>query len=54
MAVAGIVAHGEGTTNAALVDEWSRLGIDARLLSPEAAIDALGAGDVALLRIDVS
>jgi RimK family alpha-L-glutamate ligase len=54
MAVTGIVAHGEGTTNAALVDEWSRLGIDARLLSPEAAIDVLGAGDVALLRIDVS
>ena len=54
MAVTGIVANGEGMTNGVLVDEWSRLGIDARLLSPDAAVDTLGAGDAALLRIDVS
>lgn len=54
MQIVGIIANGESATNAALVDEWSDLGIDARLLSPAAAVDELGTGDVALLRIDVS
>lgn len=54
MAVTAIIAHGQGVTNSALVEAWRRIGIDARLLSPAAAVDALGSGDVALYRIDVS
>jgi hypothetical protein len=36
------------------VGAWRALGIDARLMAPDAAVEALGPGDVALLRIDVS
>ncbi len=54
MAIVAVIAHRPGKTNGVLVDAWRELGIDARLLAPDAAVDELGAGDVALLRIDVS
>jgi [lysine-biosynthesis-protein LysW]--L-2-aminoadipate ligase len=54
MAVIAIIAHRAGDTNGALVDAWRDLGIDARLVAPEAAPDLLGPGDTALLRLDVS
>jgi [lysine-biosynthesis-protein LysW]--L-2-aminoadipate ligase len=54
MAVIAIIAHRAGGTNGPLVDAWRGLGIDARLVAPQAAPDLLRAGDVALLRLDVS
>jgi RimK family alpha-L-glutamate ligase len=54
LAVTAIIAHRAGKTNGVLVDAWRALGIDARLVAPDAAVEALGPGDVALLRIDVS
>ena len=50
----GIVAHRNETTNADICAAWCELGLDAAVLTPDAALDELRAGDVALLRIDVS
>lgn len=54
MAVTAIIAHRAGKTNGLLVDAWRALGIDAILMAPDAAVEALGPGDVAVLRLDVS
>jgi ribosomal protein S6--L-glutamate ligase len=48
----GIVAQ-ETPTNVALAAAWRSLRLDAVVLSPAEALDELGAGDVALLRLDV-
>jgi len=40
-------------TNLLLAFTWRDLGVDARILSPEEACEELGAGDVALFRLDV-
>ena len=49
----GVIGGSRNETNSLLVDAWTAAGIDARLLSPEDACCRLGAGDVALVRIDV-
>jgi hypothetical protein len=48
-----VVAHRSTETNVALVQAAERLGLDAELLEPRDALLALGAGDVALARLDV-
>jgi RimK family alpha-L-glutamate ligase len=48
-----VVAHRSTETNEALVHAAERLGLDAELLEPRDALLALGAGDVALARLDV-
>jgi RimK family alpha-L-glutamate ligase len=40
-------------TNMLLAYTWRKLGVDARVLWPEEACEELGAGDVALFRLDV-
>jgi glutathione synthase/RimK-type ligase-like ATP-grasp enzyme len=47
------VAWRSRPTNAPLVDGWRRLGIRAELLCPPDAHRLLGAGDIAVLRLDV-
>jgi RimK family alpha-L-glutamate ligase len=49
----GVVAHRRGPTNAPLVEAWQRLGVDARLLTPDEAVGVLGPMDIALIRLDV-
>ncbi|HEX6663919.1 MAG TPA: RimK family alpha-L-glutamate ligase [Gaiellaceae bacterium] len=49
----GVIGGPRNQTNPQLVAAWRAAGIDARLFSPEAAYGRLGAGDVALLRVDV-
>lgn len=49
----GVIGGPRNQTNPLLVEAWAAAGIDARLLSPEEAGCRLGAGDVALVRVDV-
>lgn len=49
----GVVAGAPGDTNGVLVEAWRSLGIDARLVTPQQAWHAFGAGDTALVRLDV-
>lgn len=53
-AIVAVIAHRPGKINGLLVDAWRDLGIDARLLAPAAAVDLVGPGDTALLRLDVT
>lgn len=48
-----VVARAAGKTNGVMVERWRQLGIDASLLTPEAAVAALRESDVALVRLDV-
>jgi RimK family alpha-L-glutamate ligase len=48
-----IVAGRAGETNPALAEAWRALELDACVLAPEQAVERLGAGDVALLRLDI-
>jgi [lysine-biosynthesis-protein LysW]---L-2-aminoadipate ligase len=49
-----VVARRSQPTNAPLVEGWRRLGIRAELLCPPDAYRLLGAGDVAVVRLDVT
>jgi RimK family alpha-L-glutamate ligase len=49
----GVIGGSRNQTNPLLVEAWVAAGIDARLLSPQEASGRLGAGDVALVRVDV-
>jgi RimK family alpha-L-glutamate ligase len=48
-----VIVRQAGETSGCLVEEWRLLGIDARLLTPEEAVVSLGAGDLAIIRLDV-
>jgi len=48
-----VLGSASNETNVELVQEWRRRGVDAALLSPLAAQDELGRGDLALARLDV-
>lgn len=48
------VARRSQLTNARLVEGWRRLGIRAELLCPPDAYRLLGAGDIAVVRLDVT
>jgi len=48
-----VVARRSQPTNAPLVEGWRRLGIRAELLCPPDAYCLLGAGDIAVVRLDV-
>ena len=52
-ALVAVVAWRSRPTNGPLVDGWRRLGIRAELLCPPEAHRLLGAGDIAVLRLDV-
>jgi RimK family alpha-L-glutamate ligase len=49
-----VVARRSQPTNAPLVEGWRRLGIQAALLCPSEAYRLLGAGDIAVVRLDVT
>jgi [lysine-biosynthesis-protein LysW]---L-2-aminoadipate ligase len=49
-----VVARRSQPTNAPLVEGWRRLGIRAELLCPPDAYRLLGAGDIAVVRLDVT
>lgn len=49
----GVIGGSANETNPLLVEAWRAAGIDAWLLSPQEASGRLGAGDVALVRLDV-
>ena len=52
----GVITAVIGTptrTNLILAYAWRELGVDARVLHPDEAVSVLGAGDVALFRLDV-
>jgi hypothetical protein len=48
-----VVGHGSQETNPELVLAWRAAGLEALLLSPEAALAELHPGDIALVRLDV-
>jgi RimK family alpha-L-glutamate ligase len=48
-----IVAHSSVESNGPLAAGWSRLGLDASVVSPAEALGRLRCGDVALIRLDV-
>ncbi|MGZ6649375.1 MAG: ATP-grasp domain-containing protein [Solirubrobacteraceae bacterium] len=52
--IVAVVAWRAGPTNAPLVEGWRRLGIAAELVTPHDAVRHLGAGDAALVRLDVT
>jgi RimK family alpha-L-glutamate ligase len=49
----GVIGGPRNQTNTLLAEAWTTAGIDARRLSPEEACSRLGAGDVAVVRVDV-
>jgi RimK family alpha-L-glutamate ligase len=51
--IVAVVAWQSGKTNGPMVEAWRRLGIAARLLTPDKAALLLNAGDVAVIRLDV-